>query len=214
RTPGLVASPLPGRRVAGHRTAGLRLVPPAGSPTTVERVDLWAEPRTGLPLRVEVTARGLDRPVLVAELLDLSLAPPPLVRVAFAPLEPAQVLEAPDLAAQMDRFAPYLLPDSLGGQPRRDLVAGLQDTGGVGTYGDGLAVFAVLPLPNDVGRRALRAVDPTDTDGRAAVSTPLLNAVVLRDGRRVYLLAGTVPAAVLDRAAAQLLADRPPRTRR
>lgn len=208
RTPGLVASPLPGRRVAGQRTAGLRLVPPAGSPTTVESVDLWAEPRTGLPLRVEVHARGLARPVVLAELLDLDLSAPPLVRVAFAPPPDAavQLVEAPDLAASIDRFAPFLLPDTLGGQPRS------RGPGGVGTYGSGLATFAVLPLPNDVGRRALRAVDPTDTDGRAAVSTPLLNALVLRDRRRVYLIAGTVPVAVLDSAAAQLLAVRPPYT--
>jgi hypothetical protein len=211
RTPGLAARALPDRRVAGTRAAGLRLLPAAGSATTVRSVDLWVEPRTGLALRVEVLARGQARPSLVSELLDLDLAAPPLVRTAFGPPADAdvQVVDAPDLAADIDRFVPYLLPDALAGQPRRDRVGGLSS--GVATYGEGLGSFAVLPLPGDLGRRVLRRIDPADVDGRADVGTPLLNAAVLRAGRRAYLLAGTVPAAVLDSAAAGLLADPPPR---
>ena len=204
RTPGVQVRPLPGRRVAGERTAGLRLVPPAGSPTTVAHVDVWAEPRTGPPLRVEVAARGLDRPVLQSELLDLSFERPELVRVAFGPPPTAEVqrVEAPDVAARLDRFAPFLLPETLAGQARTS------DPLGVGTYGAGLSTFAVLPLSRGLARNVLRRLDAVE--GRAAVATPLVNALVLRRDGRSYLLAGTVPAEVLDRAAASLVAEPPP----
>src|SRR6266511_2917190 len=51
------------RRVAGVDALGLRITPRSTS-TTVGRVDLWADPSSGLPVRVELTARrprGLRR---------------------------------------------------------------------------------------------------------------------------------------------------------
>ena len=60
-------SALPARRVAGRPAAGLRLTP-ADPATTIGHVDVWADPDTGLPVAVEVTARGADRPVLVSQL--------------------------------------------------------------------------------------------------------------------------------------------------
>jgi hypothetical protein len=211
RTPGLTASALPARRVAGHDAAGLRLSPPAGTATTVAHLDLWVQPRTGLALRVEVVARGQRRPSLSSELLDLDLATPPLVRVAFAPPADAEVqaVDAPDLAAQLDRYAPYVLPGRLAGAPRRDRVDALRGASGVASYGEGLATFAVLPLTRDLGRRVLDQLDPTDTDGRADLVTPLVQGTVLRAGRRTWLVVGTVPLDVLHRAA-QALADDPP----
>lgn len=212
RSPGVTPEPLAARRVAGVDAAGLRLVPAPGTASTVSRVDLWAEPRTGLVLRVEVAARGAARPVVVSELLDLDLRTPPLVRAAFAPppVADVQVLDAPDVAAAIDRFAPYPLPGALAGQRRQSPVDALRSAGGVAVYGEGLGAFALLPLPRDVGRGALRRIDPADTDGRADVRTPLLNATVVRAGRGTFLLAGTVPPAVLDLAVAGLRAD-PPR---
>jgi hypothetical protein len=44
------------RRVAGVHALGLRIVPRSAG-TTVARADLWADPATGLPVRVELTAR-------------------------------------------------------------------------------------------------------------------------------------------------------------
>lgn len=214
RSPGLTARPLPDRRVAGRAAAGLRLVPAPGTPTTVTAVDLWAEPRTGLPLRVEVRARDAARPVVVSELLEVDLAVPPLVRVAFGPPPDADVrlADTADLAAAADRYGRLLLPESLAGQPRsRDVVA----LGGVATYGTGLGAFAVVPLSRDLGRTVLRRLDEADGraggDGRADVRTPLLNAVVVRVPGGVLVVAGTVPPAVLDSAVAALRADPPPR---
>src|SRR5689334_12135197 len=68
-------SALPGRNVAGVAAAGLRLVP-ADPDTTIGRVDVWADPATGLPVRVEVTARGQQAPILVTEFQQLEQTAP------------------------------------------------------------------------------------------------------------------------------------------
>ena len=79
------------------------------------------------------------------------------------------------------------------------------------TYGEGLTALVLLPLPRDVGRRVLRGIDPGDDDGRGTVRTPLVSAAVVRvPGRRGwFLLAGTVPGPLVDRAVTALLADPP-----
>src|SRR5204863_2799153 len=58
------------RRVAGVQALGLRVVPRSAG-TTVARVDLWADPASGLPLRVELTTRGGARPIVTTAFLDL-----------------------------------------------------------------------------------------------------------------------------------------------
>jgi hypothetical protein len=215
-TPDVDASRLPGRRVAGRSADGLRLVPRDPGSTTVRSVELWADPGTGLPLRVEVSARGSDEPQLTALLLDLDLSRPPAERTAFERPQRASVTvgEAPDLAALADRFAPYLLPDRLAGLPRRARSL-LSTGGGVGTYGDGFTVLALVPVPRDLARRVIDRVDPEDDDGTGAVTTPLVNALVGQGRRgRAYVLVGTVPQARLVTALAQLRAAPPPRLRR
>jgi hypothetical protein len=49
--------PVADKRVAGRAAAGLRIVP-ATADTTVDHVDVWADPASGLPLQAEVTAKG------------------------------------------------------------------------------------------------------------------------------------------------------------
>ncbi len=217
RTPGVQVQALPDRRVAGRGAAGLRLLPPDPGTTTVSSVDLWVEPRTGLPLRVEVVARGQDRPSLTTVLLDLSLTAPPLERTAFRPPPTAtvSVVDAPDVATAVDRYAPFELPDTLAGLPRRERVGGLGEPGGgVATYGDGFTALVLLPLERDLGRRVLRGLDPDDDDGLAATTTPLVTAGVVRIRRLGwFLLAGTVPRSVLDEAMAAVVADPPARVR-
>ena len=203
--------PLPARRVAGRSADGVRLLPRDAERTTVDAVDLWVDPSTGLALQVEVRAGGEDEPVLTSLLLDLDPATPSAALTDFERPRRADVTvgDAPDVAAAVDRFAPYRLPDSLAGLPRRPR-APLTGDGGVATYGDGLTALAVLPLPRDVARRLVERID--DGDGRTArVSTPLVNAQVSRGRERAYLLVGTVPDSVLTAALVQLRADPPPR---
>lgn len=210
--PDTVASRLPGRRVAGRSAAGLRLVPRDASTSTVAAVELWADPRTGLVLRVDVRARTQERAVLSTLLLDLDLSTPPRERTFFAVPRDAttSVDEAPDVAAAVDRAVPYVLPGVLAGSPREQ-VAGLETARGVGTYGAGLAAFTVVPLPRDVADRLSRRLAAA---GGPRLSTPLVNALVGSTPRRTYLLVGSVPQDVLDRAFDDLARNPPPRTRR
>lgn len=210
-----VLSRLPARRVAGRSADGLRLAPRDPAATTVRSVDLWVEPRTGLPLRVEVRTSAAS-PSLTATLLDLELSDPGAGLTDFPRPRQASVVvgQAPDIAAAADRFAPYVLPDELAGLPRRARSA-LSTGGGVGTYGDGFTALAVVPVPRDLAQRFIDRVDAADDDLTAGISTPMVNALVGRGQRgRAYLLVGTVPADRLEQALAALRADPPRRVDR
>ena len=205
-TPDVELARLGARRVAGVSAAGLRLTPRDRAATTVASVDLWLDPRNGLALRVEVTAQGEAEPALTSVVLDYDPTTPPVERITFdTPADATRTVgEAPDVAAALERFAPYRLPDELAGQRRSDLT-GLGTGAGVGTYGRGLSAFAVVPLPGSIGGRVAAVLD----DG--VLASPLVNAVVGGSGRRTYLLVGTVPLNVLKRGLATLIAFPPPR---
>jgi hypothetical protein len=205
---------LPSTRIAGRVARGVR-VAPADPRSTIGHADLWADAATGLPLRLRVVDRaGLD--ALVSGLTDVRYTAPDPQALA-APDPPGvrdEVRTEPDLAAAVDRFSPWRLPDTLAGLGgTRSLLQG------TATYGAGLVRFVVLPLPpravTDVlaNARSAGATDVPVPDGSAArVTSSLLNAVVARgiDGEHGYLIAGLVGPAVLDRAARQLLAAPPP----
>ena len=209
--PDTVLTRLPSRRVAGVSAAGLQLVPRDPSTSTVASVQVWADPDSGLPLQVEVRAQGQDRPVLTSLLLDLDRHTPPADRTAFADPRGATVTvdDAPDIAAQVDQAVPYILPRQLAGSARQ-VVPGLEQVRGVGTYGVGLSAFAVIPVPRDVADRLSRRLEAA---GGPRLSTPLVNALVGTTPRRTYLLVGSVPQRVLDEAFAELERNPPPRRR-
>ena len=211
RSAALVVEARPARRLAGVDAAGLRLRPADPSSTTVDRVDLWVEPATGVALRVEVHARGEAEAALTSVLLDLDLTAPPASRTQFSPPADARVdvVEAPDLAAAADRFSPYLLPSTLAGLPRRT------DTGdslGVATYGSGLTALTVVPLRRRTAHRLLHDLEGSATSWREAqISTALVQGRVVLDRSRAYLLIGTVPQELISTALAELRRDPPPR---
>ena len=208
------------RRIAGRTGLGVS-VRPDDPRSLVESVQVWADSATGLPLRVEVTAVGTDEPTAVSTWLDLSVEPPHSDALTFRPsagVEPSWT-EAPDVVSLIDRFGRVRLPAELTGVPRREAATGIGGRGGVGTYGDGLATFAVLPLPRDIARETFRSLESAagvrevaaERGEVLALETPLLSAVVARGDRRGYLLAGPVLPAVLEDAASELLADPPGR---
>jgi outer membrane lipoprotein-sorting protein len=224
---------LPDRRVAGRSAPGLRLRP-ADPGSTVERVDVWVDSPTGLPLRVEVWAAGGTRPVVETAYLDFSPGPPAAADTAFDPPASARVSRElnPDLAAAINVFSPAVPPASLAGLPLRQRAEGL---GSVGTYGTGLTVLVAVPLPGRIsgpladqlaktpgvtvnGSVPLRLPDgspviPADATLRLAVG-PLTLLLADPPGRRSWLLTGTVTAAALDAAAAQIAANPPLEERR
>jgi hypothetical protein len=207
-TPGTVLSRLDERRVAGRTAAGFRLTPRDPARTTVSSIDIWADPDSGLALRVEVRSPGQRNPVLTSLLLDLDVGSADAGRIDFVPPEDADVASAvaPDIAAEIDRFAPFALPPALAGDGR-STIGGLSN-GGVAVYGEGLEAYVVVPLEGRLARRFLRAADQ-----EGLFPTPLVNALVGVDGQRVYLLVGTVPASRLQAGLTALREDRPERVR-
>ncbi len=199
-------------RVAGHEAVTLA-VTPRDRRTLVERIEVAVEPRTGLPLRVEVTARGRSRPDVVSEFLDLRLARPAEARLRFRPpsdaaTELVESLDARELAGEV----PFVLPDTVAGLRRRAEVGG-----GAGSYGTGYAILAVVPIPPHVVHRLEhrlqnpRAV-PVEIEGGGSgilLQSSLLTTLTLRAGDRAYLLVGSVTRAVVEGAARQLVAEPP-----
>lgn len=199
---------LPGKRVAGVAAAGLRIVP-AATGTTVAHVDIWADPRTGLPVQAEITARGGSRPVFVTRFLELHLSSP-----AAAVLTPPAAREGmgytttttPDVFGALNRWdgGRRPLPAQLDGSTRHDVVSG---TDAVGVYGTGLAQFVVLVAPGRFGFEAYNQIAKFGSklslsrgDG-ALLTTGLLSVAVVRPDRTTFLVAGLVDPAVLQRAA-------------
>jgi hypothetical protein len=208
--PGDAVTPLPARRIAGIAASGLRLRP-ADPGTTVGQVDIWADPDNGLPLRVEVTARGGTQPVLISQFVDIGFGAPNPTALA-PPVQPdgqTARVAAPDILGAVDGLGRASLPPVLAGYQRQPQLPGLP---GVGRYGTGLSTFVVLPLPRNVGSSAIDAVTKaggtkiTVRRGRAVlIQIPLLNVLIEQVGcRQTYLLAGLVNHAAIEQAATTL----------
>jgi hypothetical protein len=205
---------LPARRIAGHATVGLRLVPQEVD-STIARADLWVEPGTGLPLSLELFARGATQPALTSHFLDVRLRPPG--RDVLRPRNAARALEVAvpvtDIVSALDTFVGADLPRQLGGFSRsRDVVT----LGGAATYGEGLARFVVVLLPGRLGFGALDAavggggtVLDVGEHRAVLVTTPLVSVAVAhreQQGRdSTFLIAGTVTGVALQRAIGDLL---------
>lgn len=200
---------LPSMRVAGVAAAGLRIVP-VGQDTTIGAVDIWADPANGLAVQVEVFGRRGGEPVLVSRFLALSLSRPSLADVTTdpGPGVGTTVTGLADVSGVLRGFGPPL-PARLAGSGRVAAPAGLAD---VAAYGSGFARFAVLPLPERTGTEALSAVGTVGATIQQSggsvvvVSSPLVTVLLASSpGGPVYLLAGAVPASLLEKAATQLL---------
>ena len=204
-------SRLPAQRVAGVAAAGLRLVP-TDPATTVGAVDIWADPATGLPVEVSITSRGASRPILTARFFDLNQRRPSLATVTPNPAPDVGFTTTvlPDISGIANGFG-AMLPMRIAGMPRAASPGGLAD---VAAYGAGFSRFAVLPLPYGVGERALNAAGDAGAVGidlasgtGALMQTPLLTVLLAQaqSGGPVYLLTGTVSAALLIRVGTDLL---------
>jgi hypothetical protein len=178
-------------------------------------VDIWADPATGLPAAVQVFARGSGRPILTSSFLQLTESRPALSVVTPKPAPGVAVTtaELPDVSEFLAGLGPPL-PGRLAGLARTQIHGGVTS---VAAYGTGFARFAVIPLPGRVGAQALStalaagAAQVAYQDGTAVlIRTPLLTVVLASSnfGGPVFLLAGPVMPAVLQRAAAGVLAGR------
>lgn len=207
---------LPAERIAGIGAPGLRLNPREPQ-SNVDRVEIWADPTTGLPLRVSVYGEGAAQPAVTTSFLDIDFERPDAQITNFSPPPGArvQVDEINDIVSAADRFVQLVPPDRLAGLDRREQPEGL---GSVGDYGRGVTVLVAVPLPRDFAeplrRQLLEApgVDPANPLGTAVTVGPF--SVLLTGGRAEvsYLLTGTVDLATLEQAARDLR-DNPPAPR-
>jgi hypothetical protein len=211
---------LPARRVAGVDAAGLRLTP-ADPDTTIGHVDIWADPDSGLPLAVELTARGGTRPVLLSRFLGLDPGTPgdDVLVPRQGPGTGFTIATAPDIGDALGTLGRGRIPLRLAGRDLRQADVG--GVHGVGVYGGGLSAFVALPVPRDIGSGAAEAI--TNAGGASedlargealALSIAPLSVVVARSefARRWYLLAGMTTTDVLLDAAGELTSQ--PRSRR
>lgn len=208
---------LPARRIAGRDAAGLRLTP-RDPDTTIGHVDMWADPATGVPLAVEVTARGAATPVLASRFLELDrTAPDSGVLVPRQPVGSGySIVAAPGIADVLGALGRARPPAVLAGRPLREAdAAGVR---GIGVYGTGLSAFIAVPVPGDVGDQvedALAKAGGTAQDVANGAVTRLsiapVSVAVVRSSlsRRSWLLAGLTAPNVLLAAADELAARRP-----
>jgi hypothetical protein len=199
-------SPLTAKRVAGRSLPGLRITPRAPD-TTVGRVDLWADPRSGVPLEVVVTPRGTSSPAIVSRFLEVSLSDPGAGAVSFRPGPGTRLArdQFGDVAMALDRLSPLVLPEGEGGLARRG-----SHQGPALTYGSGFTVVAVLALPAQFlpsGPRFLPTASTVNGPwGQAKlVETSLLNGMAFSDGGVGYVVAGTVTTTRLEQVAAEVV---------
>jgi hypothetical protein len=206
-------SRVPARRVAGRDAPGLRLSP-ADPQAAISRVDVYVDRGSGVPLEVDVYARGGRHPVLTSRFLDFHLGRPAPAALRFRTPADARVRqdEVVDLAAAVDEFGARVPPRSLAGLPPRGLV-----DGSVGVYGRGPTVLLAIPLwthTADGVRRDLARQPGVQRLHQglllAAAPVRLLLADAEPDQTR-WLLVGTVTLQALTDAADQLVADRPER---
>ena len=210
------ARTLPPRRVAGQSAAGLEITP-AAPQSTIARVDIWASPASGLPLRVEVFDRSKAQPALESQFLQVGpwtpdtrlLLPKYVPGTGFTTATPA------DLSGVLKNLDDELLPRCLAGFARQR-----SPVPQVGVYGTGLTTFAVLTFRHDTGSSLLQnALDAgaaplsgPDVRAGAIASAPLINLALVRPAHSpdIFLLVGLVSKATLERAAGAL-AVRPDR---
>ena len=207
------ATALPARRVAGVDAAGVR-VTVADPETTVDALDVWADPATGLPVAVEVRARGVAEPMITTAFGDLEQGPPDPTALEPRRGPGAGVTRSPtsDLFGVLGRGDGSTLPAVLAGRER---VPPERRFPALGQYGRTLGQLIAVPLPADFAGTLIGGIDRAGAgrtltvDGQgSALETPLLSLAVVRseDGARAWVLAGLVPPAALDSGAADLLA--------
>jgi hypothetical protein len=204
---------LPSRRVAGVDAAGLALHP-VNAATTVGTIDIWADPRSGLPVDVRVYPRGDGKPVLVSDFLQVSQRSPGLASITPQPGPGVDVTQASlgSLNHVLNNGRQHPWPPQLGGQKYDPVVDGLNS---IAFYGSGFARFALVELPDKTGRQVVSAVTSagagvlTVTGGtEVIVATPLLTVVLAtlhRFGGITFLLAGAESPKALEAAATNLL---------
>lgn len=169
--------------VAGRSAYDLVLTPRTDA-TLVGSVSIAVDSETGMPLQVEVFARGVSAPAFEVGFTDLSLDAPSASLFDFAPPAGTDVTEKDLSGADHDR-------------------AGAGDTATPTVVGEGWDAIAETTIGGDLSKltsNPLFAQLATPVTGGSALQTTLVSVLLTDDGR---LLAGAVPVDALQAAAAR-----------
>lgn len=177
--------------IAGRDTYELRLTPRTDD-TLVESASIFVDGETGMPLRVEVRARGQEDPAFQVAFTAVNFSAPDAARFDFTPPPGATVTE-------------QALPkhDGMAGMPEKDFDALTAPDVPVTVTGDGWAAVAELPVgtvPADVSASPLFDQVTVAVEGGRLFSTTLLNVLIADDGR---VFAGSVPVETLQASATE-----------
>jgi hypothetical protein len=176
---------------------------------------MWIDPTNGLPLRVELRPVGSELVAFETTFIDLDLATPDpsALRFDVAGTPRADVSDALPPSGP-DLIAPFRLPRSIAGLPRRSDAKPF-----VATYGDGVALVAVAALDSATADSIRQQID---AGGRSTIrgafgegtviEAPMLRALIFSSADRGYVLAGTVTPEVLQAMALELATNPPDRT--
>ncbi|MEO6201164.1 MAG: sigma-E factor regulatory protein RseB domain-containing protein [Cryobacterium sp.] len=174
-------------QVAGRSAYDLVLTP-RSKDTLVGSVSIAVDSETGLPLRVQVTARGETEPAFQVEFTKLNLQTPNADLFSFEPPPGATVKEQalPERAAKDDH------------QPGND--ASARDFPGdvSGTGWDSVIELPAGTASDELTSSPLFAQVTEAVDGGRVLSTTLMNVLITGDGR---IFAGSVPLERLQSAA-------------
>ena len=195
-------------RVAGRSAPGVRITPDQAI-SSIASVDVWADPDTGLPLRVEVRGKQSGVPAMASSFLDFSPTEPPAAVTAFIPPPTARLSDraSRDLVTAIDQLAAVAPPDRLAGLERNRQLPNL---GSVGVYGRGVTELVAVPLPGGVAysltRELAEATGADPDEPRLSLSIGPLNLMLSSPARpdSAWLLVGAVTAETLATAAGEL----------
>ena len=195
-------------RIAGIAAPGFRLTP-QDPRTSITRVDVWVDPRTGLPLKVAAYGANRDRAAVTSAFANVSIAEPSARQTTFRPAPRARLRfeDVIDIADAANQFAPVAAPTTLQGLSRG------QTTGAVGVYGRGVDQMIAIPLQDRVAVPLLEQLENTPgstlTAGGDALSVDPLNMLLTLTGpaARTWLLVGTVTPTTLAAASVELGSD-------
>ena len=111
---------VPARRVAGVSAPGLR-VEAAFELSSIDHADLWLDPESGVPLRVEVYAAGTGTAAFTSEFREFSSDRPDSASIGFDPPAGVDVEfdDVLDIADAANQYAPVRRPTPWPGCPRR-----------------------------------------------------------------------------------------------
>lgn len=194
------------RRVAGVSAPGVR-IRPADPRSSVDHVDLWEDPASGVVLRVDAYASGDTAPSFSTAFTTFSAAIPDEARTRFVLPAGAKVSfdEVLDIADAANQYAPFDPPDRLAG-----LVRAATPSGAVGVYGSGLTRLLVIPLRHrdaqTLDDQLRRSAGVVESDVGLQLQAGPLGVLVADRGDFSWLVAGPLTPDTLVTAARDLQA--------